>query len=110
MHIDELFRLAAEKKASDLHLVVGEPPILRIDGELKKVKNYKPVLRDGMEKLVLSIITPEQKEKFYAKKELDISHEIVGLSRYRVNLHWEKDNIGMVARVISSTIPTLEDV
>src|SRR3989344_9014712 len=99
MQIDELFRLASEKKASDLHLVVGEPPVLRIDGELKKIKNYKPLTREAMEKLVLSIITPEQKEKFYTKKELDISHEITGVSRYPVNLHWEKDNIGMVARV-----------
>jgi len=110
MHIDELFKLAAEKKASDLHLVVGEPPVLRIDGELKKVKNYKEITREGMEKLVVSILTPAQKEKLFTKKELDISHEITGVSRFRVNMHWEKDNLGLVARVISAEIPTLEEI
>ena len=108
--IDELFRIAATKKASDLHLIVGEPPILRMDGELKVIPNYQVLTRESMEKLVLPILSEHQKEKFYRKRELDVSHEIIGLSRYRVNLHWEKDNIGMVARVISSAIPTLQEI
>ena len=110
MHIDELFKIAAEKNASDLHLIVGKPPMLRIDGELKVIPDYETLTRESMEVLVLSIINENQKEKFYRKRELDVSHEIPGLSRFRVNLHWEKDNMGMVARVISSNIPTLDEL
>jgi len=110
MQIDELFEIATKKTASDLHLVVGLPPVLRIDGELKIIPNYKPMTEDLMEKLVLSLLNENQKEVFYRKRELDISHQIEGLSRYRVNLHWERDNMGLVARVISATIPSLEDV
>jgi twitching motility protein PilT len=110
LHIDEFFKIAAEKNASDLHLIVGQPPYLRIDGELKVIPDYKPISHETMEKLVLSLLNENQKESFYRKRELDISHQIDGLSRYRVNLHWERDNMGMVARVISSNIPSLEDI
>src|SRR3989344_6669122 len=110
MHIDELFKIAVDKKASDLHLIVDEPPVLRIDGELKILPNYKPIGREAMEKLLLTLLNENQRETFYRKRELDLSHQIESLSRFRVNLHWERDNMGMVARVISQTIPSLVDV
>ncbi len=110
VHIDDLFRIASQKNASDLHLIVDEPPYLRIDGELKPVAEYKPITHDAMERLILSLLNENQKEVFYRKRELDISHQIEGVSRYRVNLHWERDNMGMVARVISSNIPSLEEL
>ncbi len=110
VHIDDLFRIASQKNASDLHLIVDEPPYLRIDGELKAISEYKPITHDVMERLILSLLNENQKEVFYRKRELDISHQIEGVSRYRVNLHWEKDNMGMVARVISSNIPTLDEL
>ncbi len=110
MNINELFKKATENNASDLHIIVGRPPILRIDGELKMIPNTEVITRPIAEKLVLSIITEKQKNTFYEERELDISYEISGYSRYRVNLHWEKDNIGLVARVISSKIPSMQDL
>jgi len=110
MVIDELFKIAVEKNASDLHLVANLPPILRIDGELTEIKS-KPVLSpEDTKKLVFSIINERQQEKFTAEREMDFSYEIKGVSRFRVNIHWERDNVGMVARVISSKIPTMEEV
>jgi len=110
MNINDLFKAATKNAASDLHIIVGKPPILRIDGELKVIPNTEIITKAVAEKLIFSIITEKQKNKFVEKRELDISYEISGYSRYRVNLHWEKDNAGLVARVISSKIPTMEEL
>src|SRR3989344_3521915 len=110
MNINSLFKIATEKKASDLHLIVGNPPILRIDGELRVIPDMPVINRNTMEVLVFSIITEKQKQTFIDERELDISYEIEGASRYRVNLHFEKDNIGLVARVISNEIPSMDDL
>ena len=109
-HINEFFKAAAEKGASDLHLIVGKPPILRIDGELKEIIGIEPIDHDEMEKLILSILNEHSQKMLYDTRELDISHELDGVSRYRVNVHWEKGNMGLVARVISGKIPTLKDI
>lgn len=108
--IDELFRAASEQKASDLHLLVGKPPLLRIDGELKLIPRQPDLTHDSIEELILPLLKENQKNAFFNTRELDFSHEIPGLSRYRVNLHWERDNMGLVARVISNIIPELKDV
>ena len=110
MTLNTLFKKASESKASDLHIIVGKPPILRIDGELKIMPDMPEVTREKAEELVFSILTERQKAKFIDERELDISYEIPKFSRYRVNLHWEKDNIGLVARVISNEVPNLEDL
>lgn len=110
MTINDLFKVATQAKASDLHLIVGKPPILRIDGELRVMPNTETLSRTEAEKLVFSIITEKQKKDFLDNRELDISYEITGFSRYRVNLFWEKDNVGLVARVISTDVPVLEDL
>ncbi|MBT6691108.1 PilT/PilU family type 4a pilus ATPase [Candidatus Parcubacteria bacterium] len=108
MTINELFKKASNGKASDLHILVGKPPIIRVDGELKVIPNMPNVTRDAVEKMVFSILTERQKNKFIEERELDLSYEIAQLSRYRVNLHWERDNIGLVARVISNEVPSLD--
>ncbi len=110
MNINELFKIATEKKASDLHLIVGKPPIIRIDGELKIIPDYPSLKKVEMEQLVFSIITDAQKQKFITEREMDVSYELEGYSRYRINLHFEKDNVGLVARVISNVIPTMEEL
>ncbi|MBT4516451.1 MAG: PilT/PilU family type 4a pilus ATPase [Candidatus Komeilibacteria bacterium] len=110
MNINTLFKKASENGASDLHIIVGRPPILRIDGELKIIDGATEITRDAAEQMIFSILTEKQKTKFIEERELDISYEIAKFSRYRVNIHWEKDNIGLVARVISNEIPKLEDL
>ncbi len=110
MNINNLFKLATKNKASDLHIIVGKPPILRIDGELKIIPDIEVVTRELAEKMIFGILTERQQKKFIEERELDISYEIAEFSRYRVNLHYEKDNVGMVARVISSQLPTMEDL
>ncbi len=108
LKIDNLFKEAVKKKASDLHIIAGQSPILRIDGELKKLKEYPLLTPKDTEVLCFSILSEKQKSEVIEKRELDFSYEIKNLSRFRVNIHWEKDNVGMVARVISTDIPTME--
>ena len=109
MNISDIFKSAAEKKASDIHLVAGLPPIFRINGKLGKTQ-AQALDNKSIERLVFSILTPEQKERFVSQKELDFGFELDGIVRLRVNLHYERSNVGMVARLISGKIPTLEDI
>lgn len=109
MSIKKLFQKAVEMKASDLHILVGKPPILRIDGELQEFEG--PVYtKNKVQELLYELLTPVQQEKFEKELELDISYEIKELARFRVNLHMEKDAPGLVARVVSAQIPSMEDI
>jgi len=110
MNIKVLFAVAVEKKASDLHLVVGMPPILRIDGELHNLEDEGILTSKIMEQMAFSILSEEQKQRFISKREFDLSYELQDNSRFRVNLHFEKNNIGLVARVIKEDMPTLEEI
>ncbi|PLX22017.1 type IV pili twitching motility protein PilT [Candidatus Parcubacteria bacterium] len=109
MTLKDLFKIAIEKKASDLHLVVGRPPFLRIDGELVDIEGEKELGEKDMETMVLSSLDAEQKSKFTEYKELDFGTEL-GDYRFRVNIHYERGNIGLVARVITDKMPTLEEI
>ena len=110
MHIDDLFRATVQKKASDLHLLVGQPPILRINGILKPIQGAKILTPSVVKELVFDIITEKQREKFLKILELDVSYEISDLARFRINLYFEKGNIGLAARVIPATIPAMKDL
>ena len=110
MKLDDLFKIAVQKKASDLHIIVGMPPVLRIDGVLGPISGKDKITRKITEELIFPLLSEKQKQIFITEKELDLSYEISSGHRFRVNLHWEKGNLGLVARVISSDIPTMEDI
>lgn len=109
MNIKELFKIAVNKKASDLHLVVDLPPVLRIDGQLVYIENKRKITGKDMEEMIFSLLSNKQKERFISARELDFGHEVDNF-RFRINLHFEKNNMGLVARVINNKIPTLEDI
>ncbi len=109
MTLEQLFTEAKEVGASDLHLVAGKPPIIRLHGILKPL-DYPVMTSKKIEELVMVVLSPEQKDKFLKLLDLDISYQIRDLTRFRINLHFEKGNIGMVARVIPSNIPTMEEI
>ena len=110
MEINKLLKTSVEKKASDLHLVVGHRPILRIDNNIKHLEEFLILTASETKRMIESILTAHQKKKFLEEKELDFSYEINNVGRFRVNLFWEKDNISLVARIISKNIPTLEQL
>jgi twitching motility protein PilT len=110
MQIDEFLRTATKKGASDLHLVVGQRPIIRVNGVLLPIEKTNTITPGEMQDSIFSIINEEQRQKLLAEKELDVSYEIKNLARFRVNLHFEKKFLGLVARVIPAVIPTMEEL
>ena len=108
--IQELFELAAKKRASDLHLKAGEPPILRIDGVLSNIPKEEVLSGKDILDLIFSLIGKEQQERFTKNRELDFSFEVKNVARYRINIHWEMNEPGLVARVVGLDIPTMEDI
>lgn len=109
VHVDELLRLTVEKGASDLHLAVGIPPMLRIDGVLMPAAYTKLNAMDA-QRLVYDILTDEQIQKFEANLELDCSYSIAKLSRFRVNLFRDKGTVATAFRTIPTRIPTIRDL
>ena len=110
MAIDELFKAAVDQKASDLHIVVGMSPVLRIDGVLTEIKEQPKITKKAATDLIMPILSEKQRLIFEKDKELDLSYEIKTGHRFRVNLHVERQNLGLVARVISSDIPTIDEI
>lgn len=105
----DLFKLAIEKKASDLHLAVGTPPALRVDGELIKT-DFPKLTPEASKGLIYSLLSEEQKRKFEENLELDFSLSIPGTSRFRVNVHQQRGSIEAAFRVIHYRIPSLEEL
>ncbi len=110
MSLDNLLKIAVEEGASDIHIIVGMPPVLRIDGQLQPIKSQSKISNKQAQDLIFPILTESQKEIFIKDKELDLSYELKSGHRFRVNLHWEKNNLGLVARVISAKIPSMKDI
>ena len=107
--IDELFREVMEKGASDLHMVVGFPPMLRISGEL--VQTDRPVLTPESNKEILfEILKSEQQEVFEKNRDFDMAYEIRGLARFRCNFLYQHRGVGAVFRIIPSEILTMEQL
>ncbi len=110
LSLEQLFQLAVDKDASDIHIVAKLPPVLRIDGELKQQLEYPPLTPRETEQLCFSILSVEQKRRFLETRDLDLGYELKDGTRLRVNMQWERNYAGIVARVISSKIPTMEDL
>ena len=107
--IDAFFKLMNDQKASDLHLVSGQPPALRINGEMERVKYH--VLDDDGLKGMLYEIAPEDKVKVFEETgDVDFGYEIPGLARYRANFFMQKNGVAAVFREIPSTILTAEQL
>jgi twitching motility protein PilT len=106
--IDAFFNLMFEQKASDLHMSSGNPPILRINGELQRV-DYPPLVSDEL-KALLYEITPDIKIKqFEETGDVDFGYEIPGISRFRCNFFNQKYGVAAVFRQIPSTVLSFED-
>ena len=107
--IDAFFKLMNEQGASDLHLVAGQPPALRIRGDIERIK-YKVLENDDL-RAMLYEISPEEKIKLFEESgDVDFGYEIPGLARYRANFFMQKNGVGAVFREIPSTIMTAEQL
>jgi len=108
--ITKLLTAAVKNKASDLHLMVGYKPILRIDGQLTAISAEPAIKAQEMQTLVLGMLPPVKREVFKKNMEMDFAFEVPGVSRFRVNVFVERGNFALAARVIPTTIPSMEDL
>lgn len=109
MVINKLLEKTITMNASDLHLVIGLPPILRIEGELVPIEG-DALTEDRARDLVFSLLTDEQKDLFQVNKELDFSYDYEGKGRFRINAYHQKGYVSAALRLIPSHIRTIEDL
>lgn len=109
MELRDFLLLAIEKRASDLHLTYDSAPILRIDGKLITT-SYSPLTREALKKMIYSILTDHQKEKFERDRELDFSLALSGMDRFRVNIHMQRGSVEAAFRRIPLFIPNMRDL
>lgn len=107
--IDKYLREVVERGGSDLHLKVDEPPVIRVQGGLQRIKEYEPFKSDEVKNLVFPIMTEEQKERFKRELELDISYELDEMARFRMNVFLQRGRVGVAVRVIPLQIKTIEE-
>jgi len=110
MEMIDILVAGAQAKASDVHIVVGRPPMVRIHGSMQPIKQF-PVLTEEMSKgLIYSMLYQDQIGRFEEKLELDFSYNVPGLSRFRVNVLSQKNGIEAVLRLIPSKIPSPKEI
>lgn len=107
--INALFYAAIDKGASDIHITVGSPVIARISNKLVPLSDYR-LTPDDTDKIVSSILTKQQMERFIDEGEFDFSFSLAGKGRFRVNVYKQRGSYGMAFRIVPRTIPTLEQL
>ncbi|HVP65185.1 MAG TPA: type IV pilus twitching motility protein PilT [candidate division Zixibacteria bacterium] len=110
MNIDDLLRIALDRKASDLHLKVGNYPHVRVDGDLVPLADQPRVTSEDMLGMAFSMMSNRQKQKFKENAELDLAYGVAGLGRFRVNVFQQRGNVGIVLRVIPTKIRALDEL
>jgi twitching motility protein PilT len=110
MDIIALLKKAHAMSASDLHIKVGSPPVLRINGELTPLTSESRVSPEDVLKVVYSVMTNEQKEFFKKEKDIDFAYSVPGVGRFRCNVFIQRGSLGIVFRVIPMRIPTVEEL
>ena len=110
VRIEILLQEVINQRASDLHLQVGLPPILRVDGSLAPINNTPVLSIEAVEKLIFSILDQDQQQILMKDKEFDFSFAFGDLGRFRVNAFHERGNLAAALRLIPNEIPTIAEL
>lgn len=110
MNIQDLLKLMVERGASDLHLKVGNPPILRINGDLHILKDMPRLQREDTVAIASQVLNKKQKTLFNENFEIDFAYSVPGLGRFRCNAFLQRGSVGLVCRSIPTTIKTVEEL
>ncbi len=109
--IDELLKYAIQNNASDLHITVGYPPIIRIDGELKEISD-QVITPEQAEELIFPVLSDEKKELLEVNREIDLAyfHEGDMPARFRINAYYTKKNLAAAFRLIPSRVRSIDEL
>jgi len=110
MHINDLLKIAVERKASDLHLKVGAFPVIRVDGTLIPLADMRRLMQEDTIAMAFSIMSARQKEKFKNNFEIDIAYNVPNLGRFRCNIFQQRGTVGLVLRVIPAKILSIREL
>lgn len=109
MDVGEILKEVISREASDLHLAVGIPPVVRIDGHLQTL-DYPVLSANEARELVYSILTQDQRQKLETDWEVDLSYSLYGQARFRVNAYFQRGTLGAAFRLVPVTIKTVEEL
>lgn len=107
--LNKYFRAAIKTRASDLHLKVGQPPKLRLYGQLKNTTG-ETMTEERIEQMIFEILSPDQQEAFLRTGTLDFAHELGKEARFRMNIFRQRGSISLAARRVSADIPAFESL
>lgn len=110
VNIDEILRKAVDGDASDIHLVAGHPPMVRIHTKMQPMEGYTVLSAEETLGMIKHMAGPEQMQRFEAHKDSDFSYAVEGLGRFRVNAHVQRHGPGITMRAIKEEIPPLESL
>jgi twitching motility protein PilT len=110
MNLNDLLKFAIERDASDLHLKVGSHPVVRVDGELQALTEFKRLMQEDTVAMAFSIMNARQKQRFKEEFEIDIAYSVPGLGRFRCNVFQQRGSVGLVLRVIPARIKTIREL
>ena len=108
--LKELLETVLQQKASDFHISVGHPPILRIGGRLTSLVRRRELTSEDSKSLAFELMTDIQQERFLADKEIDFSYSFEDKARFRVNIFFQRGSISCALRYITDKIPTIEEL
>jgi twitching motility protein PilT len=110
VRLDDLLRQVLRSGASDLHLTVGVPPVVRSHGELHRLEGASALNGSDVRRLVFGILTQDQRDRLLAQGEIQTSHALPGTGRLRVNAFVQRNSVGAVFRVVPGHVPTPEEL
>ncbi len=110
LELNKLLSVVLERDSSDLHLMVGEPPTIRVDTQLIRLDNYQVLSNDNISDLLNVLLSPIQKQKFEEDMQIDFSYSFKDNIRFRVNAYRQKGVLGVALRIVPNRIKTLEEL
>jgi twitching motility protein PilT len=108
--IDDLLEQMVARGASDLHVTVGSEPVIRLNGKLSRLEEFQRLSPDDTQRLLYRILSTEQQKHLEINRQIDVSHSIPGLARFRVNVYFQRESLGAAFRMIPAELKTLEDL
>jgi len=108
-HLDDILRCAIERKASDIHLTVGLPPIARIDGEVAPLP-FSVLYAADTRRIIYDVLSDESVQKFEQTHELDFGYGVSGLGRFRFNVYMQRGSVAGALRAIPTKIPSFDQL
>jgi twitching motility protein PilT len=109
MKLDEILRTAHDHDASDVHLIAGHPPMMRVNTVVTPM-DYPVLTPSSIESALEGMTNEVQRKRLKEHQDLDFSHEVAELNRYRVNAHMQRASIAMALRVIKTDVPPMESL